>query len=61
MESILAIFMGIGLSASCGFRIFVPLFIASLGATTGHLELGEGFQWMGTWPALVAFGTGNSS
>jgi hypothetical protein len=55
MESLLAVIIGIGLAASCGFRVFVPLLMVSVAARSGHLELAEGFAWMGTWPALVAF------
>ena len=35
MNEYMAIFAGVGLAAACGFRVFVPLFIASLAANTG--------------------------
>jgi hypothetical protein len=54
-ELILSLALGIGLSASCGFRVFVPLLAASIAAKTGILPLGAGFEWMGSTPALVAF------
>jgi hypothetical protein len=54
-ETILAVFVGIGLSAACGFRIFVPLLLMSIAATSGHLHLAQGFLWVGTYPALIAF------
>jgi hypothetical protein len=57
MESLLNIFLGIGLSASCGFRVFVPLLVMSIAALSGHLTLSEGFQWMGSYPAFVVFAT----
>jgi hypothetical protein len=57
METALSIMVGVGLSAACGFRIFVPLLTMSLAAFTGHLHLAPEFQWIGTWPALIAFGT----
>lgn len=53
MEEIFALMIGIGLSAACGFRVFVPLFAMSLAAQTGHLEIAEGFQWAAT-PAVTA-------
>lgn len=56
MEILLGLFIGVGLSAACGFRVFVPLFIVSLGAHSGHVALAPGFGWIGTTPALVAFG-----
>jgi len=57
MDTILSIALGIGLSAACGFRIFVPLLIMSGAAYTGHISLSSGFEWIGTLPALIVFGT----
>jgi hypothetical protein len=56
METLLGIFIGIGLSAACGFRVFIPLMIVSVASLSGHLTLAPGFEWIGTYPALVAFG-----
>jgi hypothetical protein len=56
MELLLALCIGIGLSAACGFRIFVPLLVMSLAAASGHLELAEGFEWIGSPAAVTAFG-----
>ncbi len=55
MQGIMAIFTGIGLSATCGFRIFVPLLGISVAHHTGYLDLSPGFEWIGSWPATVAF------
>jgi hypothetical protein len=55
METVLAICLGIGLSAACGFRVFVPLLVMSIASLSGHLTLAPGFQWIGTYPALVTF------
>ena len=54
-ELFMSLALGIGLSASCGFRVFVPLLAASIASKLGVLSLGTGFQWMGSTPALVAF------
>src|SRR4030042_478131 len=56
-EIIIAVAIGIGLSASCGFRVFVPMLVASIAAKTGILPVQEGFQWLATWPAMFCFGT----
>jgi hypothetical protein len=56
MDHLLSLAVGIGLAAACGFRVFVPLLVMSAAAYTGHLDLSSGFQWIGTLPALVAFG-----
>src|SRR6266576_3179127 len=55
METLLSVCVGIGLSAACGFRVFVPLVVMSIAAQTGHLTLAHGFEWVGSYPALVAF------
>src|ERR1051325_1725875 len=55
METLLSLCVGIGLSAACVFRVFVPLLIMSLAAHSGHLSLASGFEWIGSTPALIAF------
>ena len=52
----LALAAGIGLSASCGFRVFLPPLIVSLASMAGFVNLGDDFAWMGTWQAAVAIG-----
>ncbi len=54
-ETLLSIFVGIGLSAACGFRIFVPLLVMSIASLSGYLTLAPGFEWIASVPALVAF------
>ena len=56
MEALLMVLIGIGLAATCGFRIFIPLLGLGLAAQTGHITLAEEFTWIGSWPAIVAFG-----
>ncbi|MEQ8790893.1 MAG: DUF4126 domain-containing protein [Pirellulaceae bacterium] len=55
-ETILALAVGIGLAASCGFRVFVPLLIASVAGLLGWMPPSEGFEWLATWPAATALG-----
>ncbi len=55
METILCICLGIGLSAACGFRVFVPLLVMSAASLSGHLSLAPGFAWIGSYPALIIF------
>lgn len=54
-ETISAITLGIGLSASTGFRVFIPLLVASIAAYFDILPLGESFEWLGSLPALICF------
>ena len=56
MELVLALLIGVSLSAACGFRIFVPPLVISIAAQAGHLELADGFAWMATPAATIAFG-----
>lgn len=56
MEELLGLFIGIGLSATCGFRIFVPLLGMSIAHHAGALSFSNGFDWIGSWPATIAFG-----
>jgi len=55
MEILLSVCIGVGLSAACGFRVFVPLLVMSIASMSGHLALAKGFDWIGSYPALVAF------
>jgi len=65
MSEVLAVLAGVGLAAACGFRIFLPLFMASLAIQTGvdgfggfnlGSLLGEDLPWLGTMPVTIAFG-----
>lgn len=49
--------MGFALAACVGLRTFLPLLAAGLLARTGHLELGQHFEWMASTPALIVFGS----
>ena len=39
MNTLLSVLLGIGLSAACGFRIFVPFLLVGIAARTGRLPL----------------------
>ncbi len=56
MATLLSVLLGIGLSAACGFRIFVPFLLVGIAARTGHVALGTSFTWMASTPALIALG-----
>ena len=56
MDTLLSVMVGIGLSAACGFRVFVPPLVMSIASLSGHLTLSPGFEWIATYPALIAFG-----
>ena len=53
IEIITAVALGIGLSASAGFRVFVPMLVASAAAYFGWIPLNDGFEWLGSLPTLI--------
>lgn len=53
METILGLCIGVGLSAACGFRVFVPLLVMSIATLMGWYEPAEGFEWLAI-PAVCA-------
>ncbi len=56
MEILLQVLIGIGLAATCGFRVFVPLFVMSIAGVSGYMEFSAGFEWIAGYPALIIFG-----
>ncbi|MCC6231948.1 MAG: DUF4126 domain-containing protein [Verrucomicrobiales bacterium] len=56
METAYGILAGLALAAACGFRVFVPLLVASLAAHAGWLTPSPDFAWLGTTPAIVMLG-----
>lgn len=57
MELAISVFLGIGLAAAVGFRIFLPFLLISAAAQMGLVQLSAGFEWLNTSAALVLFGT----
>lgn len=55
-EIITAVALGIGLSASTGFRVFLPLLIAGIAARLGFLPLTDSFSWLSGNTALISLG-----
>lgn len=55
-ETIISIFLGIGLAASVGFRVFLPLFALSMASYFGVWDLNEDWQWIGSVTALITLG-----
>ena len=57
MDLVMGVVIGIGLSAACGCRLFVPFLGMGIAHAAGHLTLAPGFEWLGSTPALVALST----
>lgn len=49
--------MGIALSATAGFRVFVPMLAGALAAKFGIIHTPADMQWLGSWTAIILFGT----
>lgn len=60
LETVTAVLIGIGLSAACGFRVFVPLLGASIASHMGFLQLSPEISWLGSIPALIALSLATS-
>lgn len=54
VEVIYSLFLGVGLAAAAGFRVFLPLLALSLGSYFGWVPVSESFGWVGSMPALIA-------
>ena len=54
METILGLCIGIGLSAACGFRVFVPLLVMSVASLVGWFEPMKGFEWLAMPSVCIA-------
>ncbi|MBF0596220.1 DUF4126 domain-containing protein [Faecalibacter rhinopitheci] len=57
-STVLSLFLGVGLAAASGFRVFLPLFFLSLTANIAgnYIEINENLLWVGSWPALITLG-----
>ncbi len=55
MGTVLGVITGIGLSAACGFRIFVPLLALNLASMFGYIHLAPDFNWLSGYYATIAF------
>ena len=55
-EIALSVMVGVGLSAACGFRVFIPPLVLCIAGKAGHVTFGQEFVWMDSNVALAAFG-----
>lgn len=52
-ETIISIFLGVGLAAAVGFRIFIPLLTLSIATHYGNIPLNDSFAWIGSTSAII--------
>ena len=55
IEIVASVFIGLGLAASVGFRVFLPLFVLSLAHHFGLVPLNDNWTWVGGYPAMTVF------
>ena len=53
---IISAFIGIGLAAATGFRVFMPMFAVSLASYLGWTPMNESFEWLAGLPTLITTG-----
>ncbi len=54
--TISSLFLGLGLAASVGFRVFLPLLMLSVASYFHVVPVGESWAWIGSMPAMIALG-----
>ena len=53
---IISAFIGIGLAAATGLRVFMPMFAVSLASYLGWIPMNESFEWLAGLPTLITTG-----
>jgi hypothetical protein len=53
---LLSAFIGIGLAAASGFRVFLPMFAVSLASYLHWIPMNEHFEWLAGLPTLITTG-----
>ena len=56
VEIIFSVFLGIGLAAAVGFRVFLPLLVLSLAGFYDYIPLNESWAWVGSLTAVITLG-----
>lgn len=55
-DLLISIFLGIGLAAAVGFRVFLPLLVLSLAGYYDVIPLNDSWQWAGSMTAIITLG-----
>ncbi|RXM50974.1 MULTISPECIES: DUF4126 domain-containing protein [unclassified Chryseobacterium] len=56
LSYVISAFIGIGLSAATGFRVFLPMFAVSLASYFHWIPMNESFEWLAGLPTLITTG-----
>lgn len=55
LEILYSIFLGIGLAAAVGFRVFLPLLVLSLAGYLDYIPLNENWMWVGSLTSVITW------
>lgn len=53
---VISAFIGIGLAAATGFRVFLPMFAVSLASYLHWIPMSDSFEWLSGLPTLITTG-----
>lgn len=53
---LISAFIGVGLAAATGFRVFLPMFAVSLASYMNWIPMNESFEWLAGLPTLIITG-----
>ena len=53
VDILFSVFLGIGLAAAVGFRVFLPLLVLSLAGHLDFIPLNENWLWAGSLTAVI--------
>lgn len=56
MDILVSVFLGVGLAAAVGFRVFLPLLVLSVAGHYEIIPLAENWQWVGGLAAIITLG-----
>ncbi|WP_106918064.1 DUF4126 domain-containing protein [Chryseobacterium aurantiacum] len=56
LSYVISAFIGIGLAAATGFRVFLPMFMVSLASYFHWIPMSEQFEWLAGLPTLITTG-----
>ena len=55
-QLMLAACVGLGLSAACGFRVFVPMLVMGVAQRAGMMQMSTSWDWVGSDWAILTLG-----
>ncbi len=56
VELVFSVFLGVGLAAAVGFRVFLPLLVLSIASFFDYIPLNDNWEWAGSLAAIITLG-----